>query len=161
MLKLIYQLPICVDVCNGKWKLCFRADQMMIVASDYKLSIFEGTEQYAKPHRLVTHPLYNRTTNNADIMLIKVLHKFIHTLIWPISYTTICFLFVFVKCNDIIRYIFLCQKKSSQCFTLLEYPYLSVTRHFTRNQTMTVDFDFKSATLTVSERPVQTAQQST
>lgn len=46
---------------------------MMIVAGDYIVNNFEGTEQYAKPHRLVTHPLYNRSTNNADIMLIKVL----------------------------------------------------------------------------------------
>lgn len=46
---------------------------MMIVAGDYIVNTFEGTEQYAKPHRLVTHPLYNRSTNNADIMLIKVL----------------------------------------------------------------------------------------
>lgn len=52
--------------------LCFRAEQMMIVAGDYKVNIFEGTEQYAKPRILVIHPLYNRTTNNADIMLIKV-----------------------------------------------------------------------------------------
>lgn len=46
---------------------------MMIVAGDYIVNTFEGIEQYAKPHRLVTHPLYNRSTNNADIMLIKVL----------------------------------------------------------------------------------------
>lgn len=52
--------------------LCFRAEQMMIVAGDYKVNIFEGTEQYAKPRILVIHPLYNRSTNNADIMLIKV-----------------------------------------------------------------------------------------
>lgn len=47
----------------------------MIVAGDYRVNYFEGTEQYAKPNRLVTHPLYNRSTNNADIMLIKVLQK--------------------------------------------------------------------------------------
>ncbi len=52
--------------------MCFRAEHMMIVAGDYIVNAFEGTEQYAKPHRLVTHPLYNRSTNNADIMLIKV-----------------------------------------------------------------------------------------
>lgn len=55
--------------------LCFRAEQMMIVAGDYKVNIFEGTEQYAKPRILVIHPLYNRSTNNADIMLIKVPQK--------------------------------------------------------------------------------------
>ncbi|XP_027857715.1 trypsin isoform X1 [Xiphophorus couchianus] len=58
------------------------ADQMMIVAGDYKVNIFEGTEQYAKPHKLVIHPSYNSSTNNADIMLIKlrapmVLNKFV------------------------------------------------------------------------------------
>uniref|UniRef100_A0A087YJC0 trypsin n=1 Tax=Poecilia formosa TaxID=48698 RepID=A0A087YJC0_POEFO len=58
------------------------ADQMMIVAGDYKVNIFEGTEQYAKPHKLVVHPSYNSSTNNADIMLIKlrapmVLNKFV------------------------------------------------------------------------------------
>ncbi|XP_024125341.2 trypsin isoform X1 [Oryzias melastigma] len=62
--------------------LVHRADQMMIVAGDYKVNVFEGTEQYAKPHRLVSHPLYNRSTNNADIMLIKlrapmILNKFV------------------------------------------------------------------------------------
>lgn len=55
--------------------LFFRTEHMMIVAGDYTVNTFEGTEQYAKPHRLVTHPLYNRSTNNADIMLIKVLQK--------------------------------------------------------------------------------------
>uniref|UniRef100_A0A4W6C1X2 trypsin n=1 Tax=Lates calcarifer TaxID=8187 RepID=A0A4W6C1X2_LATCA len=55
---------------------------MMIVAGDYIVNTFEGTEQYAKPHRLVTHPLYNSSTNNADIMLIKlrapmVLNKYV------------------------------------------------------------------------------------
>ncbi|XP_069007473.1 trypsin isoform X2 [Embiotoca jacksoni] len=59
-----------------------QAEQMMIVAGDYKVNVFEGTEQYAKPQRLVSHPLYNRSTNNADIMLIKlrapmVLNKYV------------------------------------------------------------------------------------
>ncbi|XP_032405481.1 trypsin isoform X2 [Xiphophorus hellerii] len=66
--------------CGGS--LVHRADQMMIVAGDYKVNIFEGTEQYAKPHKLVIHPSYNSSTNNADIMLIKlrapmVLNKFV------------------------------------------------------------------------------------
>ncbi|XP_034441702.1 trypsin-like [Hippoglossus hippoglossus] len=57
-------------------------EHMMIVAGDYIVNNFEGYEQYAKPHRLVTHPLYNRSTNNADIMLIKlrapmVLNKYV------------------------------------------------------------------------------------
>lgn len=45
----------------------------MIVAGDYSLNVFEGTEQYSLPHSLVPHPLYNKSSNNADIMLIKVL----------------------------------------------------------------------------------------
>ncbi|KAJ4927608.1 hypothetical protein JOQ06_015333 [Pogonophryne albipinna] len=58
------------------------AEHMMIVAGDYIVNTFEGTEQYAKPRRVVTHPLYNRSTNNADIMLIKlrapmVLNKYV------------------------------------------------------------------------------------
>ncbi|XP_075997025.1 trypsin [Genypterus blacodes] len=48
------------------------AEQMMIVAGDYTINTFEGTEQYSKPLRLVTHPLYNKSTNNADVMLIKL-----------------------------------------------------------------------------------------
>lgn len=45
---------------------------MMIVAGDYSLSIYEGTEQQILPQLLVPHPEYNNTTNNNDIMLIKV-----------------------------------------------------------------------------------------
>lgn len=44
----------------------------MIVAGNYKVNGFEGT---AKPHRLLLHLLYNRSNNDADIMLIKVLQK--------------------------------------------------------------------------------------
>nr|XP_021335658.1 trypsin-3-like [Danio rerio] len=47
-------------------------DQMMVVAGDYTLGANEGTEQYSKPLMLIPHPLYNRSTNNADIMLIKL-----------------------------------------------------------------------------------------
>ncbi|XP_036007554.1 trypsin isoform X3 [Fundulus heteroclitus] len=66
--------------CGGS--LVHRADQMMIVAGDYRVKVFEGTEQYAKPRRLVVHPLYNSSTNNADIMLVKlrapmVLNRFV------------------------------------------------------------------------------------
>ncbi|KAM9444412.1 trypsin [Clarias gariepinus] len=43
-------------------------DQMMIVAGDK----YEGKEQYSKPHSIIPHPLYNKSTNNADIMLIKL-----------------------------------------------------------------------------------------
>ena len=100
----------------------------MIVAGDYKLSIFEGTEQYAKPHRLVTHPLYNRSTNNADIMLIKVLAS-----LFAVFYV----------------------KNTSQVLHLVRKSmnlYLSVTRRIMRNQTMAVDFYFKSAGNTSSLR---------
>lgn len=68
-------LYLLTNVMQQRIALCFRTEQMMIVAGDYKVNIFEGTEQYAKPHSLVTHPLYNRSTNNADIMLIKVLQE--------------------------------------------------------------------------------------
>ncbi|GAA6094067.1 trypsin [Tachysurus ichikawai] len=45
---------------------------MRIVAGDYSVSVYEGNEQYRSPKLLVPHPLYNKTTNNADIMLIKM-----------------------------------------------------------------------------------------
>ncbi|XP_040910590.1 trypsin-3 [Toxotes jaculatrix] len=47
-------------------------NKMMIVAGDYSLTIYEGTEQEIMPHLLVPHPEYNKTTNNNDIMLIKL-----------------------------------------------------------------------------------------
>ncbi|KAJ8390143.1 hypothetical protein AAFF_G00110170 [Aldrovandia affinis] len=47
-------------------------DQMIIVVGDYSLSMYEGTEQFFIPHLLIPHPKYNKTTNNADIMLIKL-----------------------------------------------------------------------------------------
>lgn len=48
---------------------------MMVVVGDYTLGAYEGTEQYSKPLSLIPHPQYNRSTNNADIMLIKVRHS--------------------------------------------------------------------------------------
>ncbi|KAJ8016917.1 hypothetical protein DPEC_G00012320 [Dallia pectoralis] len=47
-------------------------EQMMIVAGDYSLSIYEGTEQLFTPQLLMPHPQYSKITNNADIMLIKL-----------------------------------------------------------------------------------------
>uniref|UniRef100_A0A3Q1FP63 trypsin n=1 Tax=Acanthochromis polyacanthus TaxID=80966 RepID=A0A3Q1FP63_9TELE len=43
-----------------------------VLAGDYSLTIYEGTEQEILPHLVVTHPAYNSTTNNSDIMLIKL-----------------------------------------------------------------------------------------
>ncbi|KAG7278639.1 hypothetical protein CRUP_031934 [Coryphaenoides rupestris] len=48
------------------------AEHMMVVAGDFAIRTFEGTEQYSKPRLLLTHPRYNKSTNNADIMLIKL-----------------------------------------------------------------------------------------
>lgn len=45
---------------------------MLIVAGEYSLSTFEGTEQIFRPSRMVVHPDYSSTTKNADVMLIKV-----------------------------------------------------------------------------------------
>ncbi|XP_067095491.1 trypsin-3 [Osmerus mordax] len=47
-------------------------DNMLIVAGDYSLSMYEGTEQFFIPHLLIPHPQYSSKTNNADIMLIKL-----------------------------------------------------------------------------------------
>ncbi|XP_062871599.1 trypsin [Trichomycterus rosablanca] len=48
------------------------AGNMRIVTGDYSVSVYEGTEQYRMPHLLIPHPQYNKTSNNADIMLIKL-----------------------------------------------------------------------------------------
>uniref|UniRef100_A0A803U0Q5 Peptidase S1 domain-containing protein n=2 Tax=Anolis carolinensis TaxID=28377 RepID=A0A803U0Q5_ANOCA len=45
---------------------------MLIVAGEYSLSAFEGTEQVFRPARLLAHPDYNPVSKNADIMLIKL-----------------------------------------------------------------------------------------
>ncbi|KAL8198575.1 UNVERIFIED_CONTAM: hypothetical protein K2H54_016665 [Gekko kuhli] len=46
-------------------------NQMLIVAGEYSLSTFEGTEQVFRPARMVVHPDYSTVTKNADLMLIK------------------------------------------------------------------------------------------
>ncbi|XP_073795406.1 trypsin isoform X2 [Danio rerio] len=45
---------------------------MRIVAGDYSVGLYEGMEQFRRPHMLIPHPQYDRSTNNADIMLIKL-----------------------------------------------------------------------------------------
>ncbi|KAG8431098.1 hypothetical protein GDO86_019427 [Hymenochirus boettgeri] len=45
---------------------------MFIVAGEYSLSTFEGTEQIFRPVRMVPHPDYSPMSKNADIMLIKL-----------------------------------------------------------------------------------------
>ncbi|XP_073511466.1 trypsin-3-like [Phyllobates terribilis] len=47
-------------------------NQMVVVAGEYSLSIFEGTEQIFRPVKLVCHPNYSSSSKNADIMLIKL-----------------------------------------------------------------------------------------
>nr|XP_046254067.1 trypsin [Scatophagus argus] len=47
-------------------------NRMMVVAGDYSLTIYEGTEQEILPQLLVPHPKYNSSTNDNDIMLIKL-----------------------------------------------------------------------------------------
>uniref|UniRef100_A0A8C7QTS5 trypsin n=1 Tax=Oncorhynchus mykiss TaxID=8022 RepID=A0A8C7QTS5_ONCMY len=42
------------------------------LAGDYSVSMYEGTEQFFIPQLLIPHPQYNKITNNADIMLIKL-----------------------------------------------------------------------------------------
>ncbi|XP_073172552.1 trypsin-3-like isoform X1 [Lepidochelys kempii] len=53
-------------------------NQMMIVAGEYSLSTFEGTEQIFRPSRMVVHPDYSSTSKNADIMLIKLNRPLVH-----------------------------------------------------------------------------------
>ncbi|XP_034027516.1 trypsin [Thalassophryne amazonica] len=48
------------------------AKNMMIVAGEYSLTIYEGTEQYASIHLLIPHPKFNPSTNDNDIMLVKL-----------------------------------------------------------------------------------------
>ncbi|XP_017274620.1 trypsin-3 [Kryptolebias marmoratus] len=63
-------------------------ERMMIVAGDYSLSVYEGTEQEVFPQFLVTHPQYHYQTNNYDIMLIKlktpvVLNNYVSIVLLP------------------------------------------------------------------------------
>ncbi|XP_063063761.1 trypsin-3 [Engraulis encrasicolus] len=48
------------------------AEYMYIIAGDYSLSMYEGTEQFYRPHIVIPHPDYNKSTHNNDIMLIKL-----------------------------------------------------------------------------------------
>ncbi|XP_061908322.1 trypsin [Entelurus aequoreus] len=47
-------------------------EKMMIVAGEYSLVIYEGTEQEVLPQLLLPHPEYHSSTNDNDIMLIKL-----------------------------------------------------------------------------------------
>ncbi|XP_013881194.1 trypsin-3 [Austrofundulus limnaeus] len=47
-------------------------EKMLVVAGDYSLSVYEGTEQEVLPQFLLPHPQYNYQKNNYDIMLIKL-----------------------------------------------------------------------------------------
>uniref|UniRef100_A0A4W3HM54 Si:dkey-33m11.7 n=1 Tax=Callorhinchus milii TaxID=7868 RepID=A0A4W3HM54_CALMI len=49
-----------------------RAAHMQIVVGEHSLFRREGTEQVFYPLKLISHPQYNLTTKNGDIMLIKV-----------------------------------------------------------------------------------------
>lgn len=60
-----------VEFFNFIFYFC-RIDNMMVVAGDYSISIYEGTEQEIFPQFLIPHPDHNSTTYNNDIMLIKV-----------------------------------------------------------------------------------------
>lgn len=61
---------------------------MMVVAGDYSISIYEGTEQEIFPQFLIPHPDHNSTTYNNDIMLIKLqvpvyLNDFVSIILLP------------------------------------------------------------------------------
>ncbi|XP_015822592.2 trypsin [Nothobranchius furzeri] len=47
-------------------------DKMIVVAGDFSLTVYEGTEQQVFPQVLVPHPNYNSITYDSDIMLIKL-----------------------------------------------------------------------------------------
>ncbi|XP_058016939.1 trypsin-3-like isoform X2 [Ahaetulla prasina] len=64
-----------------------RMNQMLIVAGEYSLSTFEGTEQIFRPARLVVHPDYSASSKNADIMLIKGLCALARQLSRPVAYS--------------------------------------------------------------------------
>ncbi|XP_066529404.1 trypsin [Hoplias malabaricus] len=61
---------------NKYWVLtaahCTISGKIRIIAGDYSLGVYEGTEQYRTPSAFIPHPQYNKTTNDADIMLIKL-----------------------------------------------------------------------------------------
>ncbi|KAM8927325.1 trypsin-3-like [Pelodytes ibericus] len=64
--------------------------QMLIVAGEYSLSTFEGTEQVFRPVRLVSHPDYSSSSKNADIMLVKlnrraVYNSFVSLVLLPVQ----------------------------------------------------------------------------
>lgn len=61
---------------------------MLVVAGDYTLNIYEGTEQEIFPQDLIPHPEHNSQSKNHDIMLIKLqvpvyLNNYISIIIMP------------------------------------------------------------------------------
>uniref|UniRef100_A0A3P8U888 trypsin n=1 Tax=Amphiprion percula TaxID=161767 RepID=A0A3P8U888_AMPPE len=63
--------------------------KMLIVAGDYSLTIYEGTEQEILPHLVVPHPAYNSTTNNSDIMAPIYLNSYVSIALLPRQDATI------------------------------------------------------------------------
>ena len=92
-----------------------RAEHMMVVAGDYTIRTFEGTEQYSKPRLLLTHPLYNKNTNNADIMLIKVFRT-------KPSFTLLFYnvMFVYVMGGPSVTFIYLLYVQIFQIIELMK-----------------------------------------
>ena len=88
---------------------------MMVVAGDYTIRTFEGTEQYSKPRLLLTHPLYNKSTNNADIMLIKVFRT-------KPSFTLLFYnvMFVYVMGGPSVTFIYLLYVQIFQIIELMK-----------------------------------------
>ncbi|KAG7520195.1 trypsin-3-like [Solea senegalensis] len=78
---------------NNYWAItaahCYMdPERMVVVAGDYSLSIYEGTEQVMMPHLLIPHPEHDSSTKDNDIMLIKFrtpfnLTSYVSTILMP------------------------------------------------------------------------------
>lgn len=130
----------------------YRIQKMIVVAGDYSLSIYEGTEQEILPQLLVPHPDYNATTNNSDIMLIKVQYaEWSHDNDWVESHeilyqnllTTIgCIAMIMDDTHGALRI----NPNDSEPFT---YPLLSLTIIIPRGQILLTPTDFTCHTTTI------------